>query len=137
MSKDGQGQKQRAPELYITGSALPYSTRSIYTLSLVLYPIITSAITKYDLVLYRGADHKPKRKGRAMTQTEKVLERLKKGETISTYDAFIKHGITRLSARIYEIRQLGYDIGNVHVTKKNPDGSRSNYDLYFLKNKEK
>lgn len=66
-----------------------------------------------------------------MTQNEMVLKFLQENGQITTYDAF-KMGITRLSARIYELRQDGYDIKTERRDYKARDGKRKHYDLYKL-----
>ena len=45
-----------------------------------------------------------------MTQNERVLEHLSTGKTITSVDAWRDLGITRLSARISELKQEGHPI---------------------------
>lgn len=44
-----------------------------------------------------------------MSQNEKVLSRLKRGP-LTSMQAFKELNITRLSARIWDLRRLGFDI---------------------------
>jgi hypothetical protein len=66
------------------------------------------------------------------TQVTRVLEHLKKHGSITTYDAFVKYGITRLSARIFEIRELGYGIKTKVVTGKDRYNEPTHWTLYEL-----
>ena len=66
-----------------------------------------------------------------LTQNEMVLKFLQDNGQITTYDAF-KMGITRLSARIYELRQNGVSIETERRDYKAKDGKRKHYDLYKL-----
>ena len=66
-----------------------------------------------------------------MSQNEIIYKFLKENGQITTYDAF-KLGITRLSARIYELRQRGIDIETERKDYKAKDGKRKHYDLYKL-----
>lgn len=67
-----------------------------------------------------------------MTQREEVLSYMMENGGITSMEAFRKLGITRLSARIYELRELGYPIENKHITKKHK-GVTVTYDRYVLK----
>ena len=66
------------------------------------------------------------------TQVTRVLEHLKKHGSITTYDAFVKYGITRLSARIFEIRELGYEIKTKVVTGKDRYNEPTHWTVYSL-----
>lgn len=68
-----------------------------------------------------------------MTQNEKVLAYLREYGSISSMEAFRVLGITRLSARIYELRERGYMIDNKPIRKKN-GGEYVHYDRYVLRN---
>lgn len=56
------------------------------------------------------------------SQNEQVLNYLKTHEGITTLDAFRKLGITRLSARIYDLRDQGHIIESVDRTTKDHNG---------------
>ena len=62
-----------------------------------------------------------------MTQRDTVLHHMRKQGPISLIEAFRKYGITRLAARIAELR-LGHDVKDVWHEGKN--GKR--FKRYFL-----
>jgi hypothetical protein len=45
-----------------------------------------------------------------MTQTQQILTHLKDGKTITPLEALQLYGCLRLGARIFNIRELGYDV---------------------------
>tara|TARA_R110002050_G_scaffold198054_1_gene332871 strand:- start:4597 stop:4812 length:216 start_codon:yes stop_codon:yes gene_type:complete len=45
-----------------------------------------------------------------MAQKDRVLDYLKTGRSITTFNAYNELGITRISARIFELRKEGHDI---------------------------
>lgn len=53
-----------------------------------------------------------------MSQEEKVLNHLKKHGEITSWTAIMDYGITRLSARIFRLREQGYQIETEIVCKK-------------------
>ena len=66
------------------------------------------------------------------SQNEVVLQYLKDHGRMTTYDAF-RHGITRLSARIWELRhKYGIVIVSYRKTYKARDGKTKHYDVYKL-----
>ena len=67
-----------------------------------------------------------------ITQEQKVLNYLKKHGSITSWEAFEHFHITRLSARIYRLRAEGHIIDTVNKTKKNEEGSVTNYAMYKL-----
>ncbi len=58
-------------------------------------------------------------KNKKETQLQTVKRILLSGKTITTYEAFAKHGITRLSAHIFELREQGVNIKGTWVHKFN------------------
>ncbi len=65
-------------------------------------------------------------------QNEVVLQHLRKYGSITTYEAF-QHGITRLSARIWELRHdKGIEITQERKNYKAKDGTYKHYDVYKL-----
>lgn len=69
-----------------------------------------------------------------MTQNEKVLQYLKINGSITSMDAFNKLRITRLSARIYDLRKMGHTIGSVYRRVEDGHGNfLYGYDTYYLK----
>ena len=67
-----------------------------------------------------------------MSQNEVVKLYLQEHGRITTYDAF-RHGITRLSARIWDLRHKnGMAIGSHRVNYKAKNGKYKHYDVYTL-----
>lgn len=67
-----------------------------------------------------------------ITQEQMVLEYLQKHKQITSWEAFIRFGITRISAKIYNLRKLGYNISTTYETKKNRYGVMVTYGIYKL-----
>lgn len=61
------------------------------------------------------------------TQKDRVLQYMKDFGKITTYQAFTDLGITRLSARIYDIIQDGIVIGKKMKSRKNRYGDTVSY----------
>ena len=70
-----------------------------------------------------------------MTQNQHILQFIKNNNNSITSMQAFKLGITRLSARIYELRQLGYIFINENITKKNRYGHYVTFSNYKLKKK--
>lgn len=66
-----------------------------------------------------------------MTQNQKVLKYMREHGGISTYAAF-KMDITRLAARISELRSAGHKITSETVSYKAEDGKSKQYCIYRL-----
>lgn len=66
------------------------------------------------------------------SQTNRLLAYLKQFKSITTWEAFQELGITRLSARIYEIKERGYLIKTENITSKNRFGDPVHYNKYSL-----
>lgn len=71
-----------------------------------------------------------------ITQADRVLDYIKQFGSITTLDAFRDLGVTRLSARIYELKARGLDIGSTTITNKNRFGENIWYSKYYLKNRK-
>ena len=67
------------------------------------------------------------------TQSERVLEYIQKFGSVTTLEAFRDLGVTRLSARIFELRARGFDIDSTNVTSKNRYGEKCTYSKYYLR----
>lgn len=67
-----------------------------------------------------------------MTQNERVLRHLKTFGKITTLEAFQDYGITRLSARIWDLRHMGLTITSEMGHAKNRFGEPTNYAIYKL-----
>ena len=66
------------------------------------------------------------------TQTANILEHMKNHRGISTMEAFNLYGITRLSARIWDLRHDGYMIAGVRKDGVNRYGKKVSYFEYQL-----
>ena len=62
-----------------------------------------------------------------MTQTEQILNHLKRGKSITPIQALNRFGCLRLSARIWEIKESG-----VEVKSKLESKNGKTYAKYFL-----
>ena len=72
------------------------------------------------------------------SQNQMVLSHMTKHKTITSIEAFELYGITRLSARIYDLRERGHKIGMVWEESVNRYGTQVRYGKYFIeKTKEK
>lgn len=72
-----------------------------------------------------------------MTQNEMIIKYLNEHGSITTYESYSKLFITRLSARIYDIKhKYGIDFDEEWVTKKNIYGKTCSFKKYILKRKE-
>ena len=67
-----------------------------------------------------------------MTQNEMVLKHMQDYGSISSAEAFTEYGITRLSARIYDLRRHGHCIKGQQVEKTNRYGKKVWFDRYTL-----
>lgn len=68
-----------------------------------------------------------------MTQADRVLDYIKQFGSITTLEGFKDLGVTRLSARVFELRKAGYNILSKNETSKNRFGEKVNYFRYYLK----
>ena len=59
-----------------------------------------------------------------MSQTSEILSALKQGEVLTPLDILQRFGSFRASARIMEIRQMGYDVQNLEKS-----GTHAKYKL--------
>lgn len=66
-----------------------------------------------------------------MTQAEVVLAALHKAP-LTSMEAFVEFGITRLAARINELRKAGHHIQTINKTMTNRLGGRCTYAQYAL-----
>ena len=66
------------------------------------------------------------------SQANRLLDYLKKSGSITTWEAFKELGITRLSARIFEIKERGYLIKTESITGKNKLREPIHYNKYSL-----
>ena len=62
----------------------------------------------------------------------RIIKYMKKHKGITSQDAYKDLGITRLSARIKELREAGYNISTIMVDGTNRYGEPVRYGLYRL-----
>jgi len=67
------------------------------------------------------------------SQNERLLKHMKRGNAISSMLAFQLYGITRLSARIFELKRSGVAIQSERVIRKRKDGSVVSFLEYRMK----
>lgn len=75
----------------------------------------------------------------ALSQTKLVLQHLNEHGSITSYEAFKLYGVTRLSAKIYDLRHKdGYSISSEPETVKTRLGHHATIAVYKLeKEREK
>lgn len=66
------------------------------------------------------------------TQTQDVIEHLVRYGHITSMEAIMKYGCTRLSAVIFNCRKRGYEIETKRLNVKNRRGSNSPIAEYIL-----
>ena len=67
------------------------------------------------------------------TQADRVLAYIQTFGSITSLEAFRDLGVTRLSARIFELRARNINIDSTSVTSKNRYGENCTYAKYFLR----
>ena len=72
-----------------------------------------------------------------MNQCEKIVFYIHMFGSISSMEAFQDLGITRLSARIYELRNDGYKFDETYETSKNRFGESVHYKRYRFQKETK
>ena len=68
----------------------------------------------------------------AKTQNDEILKHLQTHKGITAADAFSKYGITRLSARIYDLRDRGFKIINCNREAVDRRGKKVKFVEYRL-----
>lgn len=63
----------------------------------------------------------------------RIIAYMKVHNGITSMDAFRDLGITRLSARVKELRDMGYDIVTLMIDSENRYGEAVRYGKYILK----
>lgn len=69
-------------------------------------------------------------------QTSEILEHLKKTGSITTKEAYDLYGCSRLSARIYDLKERGYLIKPQICLGKTKYGETSRYTRYVFEGRE-
>ena len=67
---------------------------------------------------------------------KRVLDYIQKFGSITTYEAFLDLGCTRLSEYIRQLR-IEFDIEDTWIHKTNRYGKKISYKKYFLKKEDK
>ena len=67
-----------------------------------------------------------------MTQTEMILKHLQDYGSITTYEAFMEYGITRLPSRIFDLKSSNYKISDEWIYRKNRYGKKIKFKKYVL-----
>ena len=68
----------------------------------------------------------------AVTQCDRVLQFMKDNGSITSWEAFTELGVTRLSARIWELKQMGYRFSKRRMESINRYNEPVHYDRYTL-----
>ena len=68
-----------------------------------------------------------------ISKTQKVIEHLLQKGSITSWDAIMLYGATRLSAIIFNLRDRGYMIDSVYLDDIDRNGNSSRYVKYVLK----
>lgn len=71
-----------------------------------------------------------------MDQASQVLEHLQEGHSITSMDAIRFFGITRISARIHQLKKQGHDIERRDITVFDKFGRRKTFGRWTLANTE-
>jgi hypothetical protein len=71
-----------------------------------------------------------------MNQEQKIINYVERFGSITTLDAFKDLAITRLSARIFNIKNMGYKVTSIRETSKNRFGEDVNYSRYFIEKEQ-
>lgn len=71
-----------------------------------------------------------------MNQEQKIIDYIERFGSITTLDAFKDLAITRLSARIFNIKNMGYKVTSIRETSKNRFGEDVNYSRYFIEKEQ-
>ena len=70
------------------------------------------------------------------SQEDKVYDYMLNHHFITQVIAYDELNITRLSARIYNLKKLGIPIGSQKIYYKKSDGSPGQYSEYWLENRD-
>ena len=68
-----------------------------------------------------------------LSQNERILRHIKDHGSITTLEAFQDYGVTRLSARIWDLRhKMGHEIESETIAGKNRYGETTTFSKYFI-----
>tara|TARA_Y100000004_G_scaffold12121_1_gene13094 strand:+ start:818 stop:1129 length:312 start_codon:yes stop_codon:yes gene_type:complete len=85
--------------------------------------------SNYDAIFNKTEEKK-------MTQADRVLNYLQDGNTITTLNAFNELGITRLAARVHELKQDGHAVKKKTLTVTNRYDEKCSVAEYYLENSD-
>lgn len=71
-----------------------------------------------------------------MTQEKMVAQHLRECGCITSWEAFEDYGVTRLSAIIYNLRKVGWNITSENLTIKNRYGNTTTVAKYVLEERK-
>ena len=71
-----------------------------------------------------------------MSQCERILKYMNEHGSITTLEAFVELGVTRLSGRIHDLRQKGYEIESERIDVKNRFGDTITCCKYSIADKQ-
>lgn len=66
------------------------------------------------------------------SQCDRLLEALRRGESVTQLDAWMRFGISRLAARIFDLRAEGHDIPSESVEVQNRFGEACRVKRYRM-----
>jgi hypothetical protein len=70
-----------------------------------------------------------------LTQKQRIIRHLKDKKSITALQAMKEYGIMRLTSRICELKDEGYNIKSEFVSSKNRYNESVSYSKYTLENK--
>jgi hypothetical protein len=71
---------------------------------------------------------------KTLTQKERIIRHLKDKESITSLEAMKEYGIMRLTSRICELKDQGYNIRSEFVSSKNRYNESVSFSKYSLIN---
>lgn len=66
------------------------------------------------------------------TQCDRILDYIHRFGSISSWQAYADLGITQLAARIFNLKERGYEFTTTRIKTKNRLGENTHYDEYRL-----
>ena len=66
------------------------------------------------------------------TQCDRILRYIEEFGSITSWQAYADLGITQLAARIFNLKERGYQFETTRVYTENRMGERTHYDEYRL-----
>lgn len=67
------------------------------------------------------------------TQCDRIIDYIKRFGSITSWQAYADLSITQLGARIYNLKERGFEFEKERVHTKNRMGEKTHYDVYRLK----